>query len=166
VSTSTARPADVERWTIVSELGSPVLAYDALTRDEAVRIVLEDSHCWQGGPFYAVPESLARRLHATAKAIEARHVEASKVERELAVRVELGLLADEGLDVEPDELAIRYAGPGRGYFVTRRYMLEGFARTVTLAGPFTTREAAAERIAAELGMRELVLGGHSIRVAS
>ena len=37
---------------------------------------------------------------------------------------------------------VKYGGLGRGYFVTRRYTLDGFPQTVTIAGPFTSREQA------------------------
>jgi hypothetical protein len=40
-----------------------------------------------------------------------------------------------------------YAGAGRGWFVTRRYTLDGYPQTFTLAGPFTSRAQADEHAA-------------------
>lgn len=154
-----------ERWTIVDELGRPMIRFDAFTREEAEEVVAGGCPSWRGRHF-AAPESAARRLAETGKAIAARHEEACRVERELAVRVELGLLADAGLDVERASFGVRFAGTGRGYFVTRTIRVEGFARTTTVAGPFTTEEAAAERAAAELVLAGGEVARHSVRVAS
>jgi hypothetical protein len=132
---------DEERWTIVGETGIAMVRYDAFTRAEAEEIVAGGCVDWQGR-HYAVPASVARRLSETFKAIGQRHDEAKAIEREHAVRIELGLLAASELDVELDEVRVHHAGHGRGWFVSRRYMVEGFAKSITAAGPFTTREAA------------------------
>jgi hypothetical protein len=40
---------------------------------------------------------------------------------------------------------VRFGGMGRGWLVCRKVTLDGYPQTVTLAGPFTSREGAEER---------------------
>lgn len=136
-----AEAADA-RWTVVAEDGLAMFREDLFSREEAQAYIAENPRTNSGRRQYAVPTSVARRLGEMWRAIGDRHDEAATIERELAVRVELGLLTEAGVAVERDELLVRYAGPGRGWYVVRRYRLEGFPRTITLAGPFTSREAA------------------------
>lgn len=142
MSDSSATQVVEEAWTIVDERGALMLAYGALTRDEASTIVAEDSHGWSGGPYYAVPDSVAKRLSQSTKAIAARHAEAVDVERRLAVRIELGLATDALLGDRRATPEVRYGGPGRGWFVTRTVWEELGRTELTLAGPFTSREEA------------------------
>lgn len=155
-----------ERWTIVTAEGLMMFRDDLMTREEAEAYIAVEPRTRAGKRQFAVPTSVARRLGETYRAIGARHEEAARVERELAVRVELGLDADAGLDVARATFGVRFAGRGRGYFVTRTARVEGFARTTTIAGPFTTEEAAAERAAAELVLAGGEVARHSVGVGA
>jgi hypothetical protein len=85
VPTTTAAPVAVERWTLVTDEGLPLLGYDALTEDEAREAAEPSVRAWGDTPVVALPSSVAREVSRRRRTIEETHEAAKRAERRLAL---------------------------------------------------------------------------------